>query len=352
MRPSARVATMRAMTEHPSTGAASPTSGPANADADPRAAAGLAWARAQLGRPNLRIEPLAGDASFRRYFRLRDGDAHWVLMDAPPDREDSGPFVDVARRLHAASVPAPAIEASDLSKGFLVLEDLGDTLLREVLDADTVDDWFPALFDLLATLARDVDTTGLPAYDRPRLQQEMELFTDWYLARHKGIRLDCGQLDLWEDLATRLLVSAERQPQVFVHRDFHSCNLLVREDGGLAVIDFQDAVHGPLSYDLASLLWDRYITWPRPRVEAWIESFREAAAPALDPEDWRRAVDWMGLQRNLKIVGIFARLHYRDGKDGYLEMIPQFWGYVRDTLTRYPEFAAFDALLEDLQCAP
>jgi aminoglycoside/choline kinase family phosphotransferase len=348
MRPPLAVATMRAMTENASTGAPSPTNG----QPDARAIAGLAWARTQLERPGLQLEPLAGDASFRRYFRLRDGGDEWVLMDAPPDREDSAPFVDVARRLQAASVPVPTIEAADLSLGYLLLEDLGDTLLRAVLTTDSVDEWFPALFDMLATLAQDVGTDGLPAYDRPRLRDELELFTEWYLGRHKGLLLDCGQLDLWEDLATRLMVSAERQPQVFVHRDFHSCNLLVRGNGALAVIDFQDAVRGPLSYDLASLLWDRYITWPRPRLVAWIESFRRAAAPELDPDDWLRAVDWMGLQRNLKIVGIFARLHYRDGKAGYLDMIPRFWAYVRDTLRRYPEFADFDALLEELQCAP
>jgi aminoglycoside/choline kinase family phosphotransferase len=332
---------MRAMT---TTGTAKQT--------DPRASEGLAWARRALDRPTARLQPLAGDASFRRYFRLRDGRDSWVLMDAPPEQEDSRPFLDVSRRLRDAGIHAPDIPANDLEQGFLLLEDLGDTLLREVLDADTADAWMPALFALLARLAIEVDAGGLPDYDRKRLQDELELFPEWYLGRHRGIELTCAQLDLWEDLATRLLVSAERQPRGFVHRDFHSCNLLVSDEGRLAVIDFQDAVRGPISYDLASLLWDRYITWPRARLEHWIETFRLRVAPDTDPHDWRRAVDWMGLQRNLKIVGIFARLHHRDGKAGYLELIPRFWGYVRDTLRRYPEFHAFDELLEQLQCAP
>lgn len=320
--------------------------------ADHRAWQGLAWARQALDRPGLELAPLAGDASFRRYFRVRDDDICRVLMDAPPEQEDLRPFIDVAGRLHEAGVHAPAIDASDVERGYLLLEDLGDTLLRDVLTTDSAAAWMPRLFDLLECLATGVDATGLPDYDRRRLQDELELFPEWYLGRHKGIALSGTQLDVWEDLATRLLVAAERQPRAFVHRDFHSCNLLVGDHGALALIDFQDAVRGPVSYDLASLLWDRYISWPRDQIEAWIEAFRPRVAPDWAPERWLQAVDWMGLQRNLKIVGIFARLHHRDGKTGYLELLPRFWGYVRDTLGRYPELRAFDELLEDLACAP
>lgn len=319
---------------------------------DQRAAQGLAWARQTLERPGLQLAPLAGDASFRRYFRLRDGDRCRVLMDAPPDREDLRPFIDVARRLRAAGVHAPAIDATDTEQGFLLLEDLGDTLLRDVLTRDSAAAWMPRLFDLLERLASDVNAAGLPDYDRRRLRDELELFPEWYLGRHKGLTLGGAQLDAWEELANGLLDAAERQTRVFVHRDFHSCNLLVGHDGGVAVIDFQDAVRGPVCYDLASLLWDRYIAWPRDQVEAWIEAFRERVAPERDPAAWRRDVDWIGLQRNLKIVGIFARLHHRDGKTGYLALIPRFWGYVRDVLGRYPELRPFDELLEALACAP
>ncbi|MEE4172981.1 MAG: phosphotransferase [Xanthomonadales bacterium] len=329
-----------------------PANAPAMLSEDDRASEGLDWARHALDRPALRIEPLAGDASFRRYFRLRDGREHWVLMDAPPGNEDLEPFIEVSGSLASGGIPVPAILAEDRIRGFLVLEDLGDRLLRDELSAEAPERWFPGLLDLLHRLAEDISADTLPPYDRPRLQQELELFPEWYLGRHKGIRLSCAQLDLWEDLATRLLVSAERQPRGFVHRDFHSCNLLVQPGGQLAVIDFQDAVHGPLSYDLASLLWDRYIPWPRARLEGWMEAFRARTLPEYPADQWVRAVDWMGLQRNLKILGIFARLNYRDGKAGYLELLPRFWGYVQDVLPRYPEFRDFHALLEELACAP
>ncbi len=319
---------------------------------DARATEGLTWARHALDRPSLGIEPLAGDASFRRYFRLRDGEEHWVLMDAPPAKERLEPVIDVAARLGAGAVPVPAILAEDRDRGFLVLEDLGDTLLKELLTPESAAHWFPPLLQLLHRLGEDISFDGLPAYDRIRLQEELELFPDWYLGRHKGIRLSCSQLDLWEDLATRLILSAEAQPQVFVHRDFHSCNLLVGPGDRLAVIDFQDAVRGPLSYDLASLLWDRYIPWPRTRLEGWMESFRAEVVPDRSPERWIREVDWMGVQRNLKIVGIFARLAYRDGKTAYLDLIPRFWQYLQDVLPRYPEFREFHALLEELACEP
>lgn len=341
------VDTMRAMNEPVPTAVEPP-----GAPGDPRAAAGLAWVREALARPALAIRPLAGDASFRRYFRLEDAQGTVVLMDAPRDREDSRPFVDVAGRLQAAGVHAPRIHAADLDHGYLALEDLGDTLFRELIAPDSVDRWFPPLFELLAMLALAVDAEGLPRYDRNRLMEEIELFPEWYLGRHKGLTLSCSQLDAWEHLATLLLSSAEAQRTAFVHRDFHSCNLLLTPGEDIGVIDFQDAVRGPITYDFASLAWDRYVSWPRARLESWMEEFRIRVAPDIPPREWIRQVDWMGLQRNLKIVGIFARLHHRDGKAGYLALIPRFWGYVRDVLARYEEFRAFNELLEDLRCAP
>lgn len=319
---------------------------------DERAREGLAWARTALSRPDLSLATLAGDASFRRYFRLGDAAGSVVLMDAPPDREDSRPFLDVAKRLRDAGIHAPEVLAADLDTGFLALEDLGDALFRELITPDAVDHWFPPLFDVLATLAGKVNAAGLPPYDRARLQAELDLFPDWYLGRHQGLRLEGARAETWDRLCALLLDAAEAQPQVFVHRDFHSCNLLLTPGQTVGVIDFQDAVRGPLAYDFASLVWDRYVTWPRERLEAWMEAFRERVAPDIAPTDWMRQVDWMGLQRNLKIVGIFARLHHRDGKTGYLELIPRFWNYVRDGLGRYPEFRAFDDLLEELRCAP
>ena len=201
-------------------------------------------------------------------------------------------------------------------------------------------------------MASKVDCIGLPDYNRDRLLTELELFTGWYLQQHKDIALSCEDWDVWEDLCTRLIASAQQQAQVFVHRDFHSCNLLQLENGEIGVIDFQDGVRGPISYDFISLMWDRYIPWPRSRLEGWMEEFRQLVAPTVDPEEWVRYCDWMGLQRNIKIVGIFARLHYRDNKPGYLEMIPRFWSYLMDVLPRYPETRPFHELLERLECAP
>lgn len=320
--------------------------------AHPRLAAGLNWARQALHNNELHSTPVAGDASLRSYHRLSDAKNRWILMDAPPEHEDCGPFIDIAGRLRHAGLHAPEILASNLEQGYLLLEDLGDVPLRDQLTHNTADQHMPGLLQLLAHMASDVSSAGLPAYDRGRLLDELELFPRWYLQKHKGIRLDCAGWDQWENLCTRLMASALTQPQGFVHRDFHSCNLMLLADDEIGVIDFQDAVHGPITYDFISLMWDRYIHWPRARLEDWMEQFRQQVAPHCDPQQWVRWCDWMGLQRNLKIVGIFARLYYRDGKTGYLEMIPQFYSYLRDVLPRYQELHAFDALLEDLQCAP
>lgn len=310
-----------------------------------------AWAARALGLPAVTLRPVAGDASFRRYFRLQHGGGSLILMDARPDREDSRPFVDVARRLRAAGLNAPEILRFDLEQGFGLLEDFGDTLYRQIFDAESVDALMPGLMDLLEGMAARVDCTGLPDYDAPTLQAEMDLFTDWYLARHRERPLRGSERALWVGLCDHLIASATAQPQVFVHKDFHSCNLL-RTPRGPGLIDFQDALRGPLSYDLVSLLWDRYIAWPRERLEGWMEQVRLRLGPGIEPAEWVRCCDWMGLQRNLKIVGIFARLHYRDGKRGYLEMVPRFYRYLLEVLPRYPEFRAFQGLLEGAECAP
>lgn len=310
-----------------------------------------AWAAEKLQNGALEVRPLAGDASFRRYFRVADGPRTLILMDAPPDREDSAPFLDIGQRLQRAGLRPPGVLHFDLERGFGLLEDFGDTLYRDVLDERSIDVHMPDLLDLLEGLACRVTPDGLPDYDERRLQDELDLFTDWYLARHRLHAMTDEARNAWQALCADLVASARAQPQVFVHRDFHSCNLM-HTPGGPGLIDFQDGVRGPLSYDLASLLWDRYIAWPRERLEDWMEQARGRIAPGIEPAEWVRQVDWMGLQRNLKIVGIFARLRYRDGKDGYVEMIPRFYGYLLDVLPRYPRFAAFRRFLEQAECAP
>lgn len=304
-----------------------------------------------MGLPSVDLLPVSGDASFRRYFRFNSGGQSIILMDAPPTREDSRPFVDIAQRLRAAGLRAPAVLLFDYELGFGLLEDFGDTPYREILDERSVDALFPGLFTVLEGMAADVDVAGLPDYDETLLQAELDLFTDWYLLKHRGQTLAARERALWTDVCAQLISSARRQPQVFVHKDFHSCNLM-QTPLGPGLIDFQDGVRGPVSYDLVSLLWDRYIAWPRQRLEAWMLEARPRLAPQIEPAEWVRCCDWMGLQRNLKIVGIFARLWYRDGKPGYVEMIPQFYQYLLDVLSRYAGFVGFRDLLEQSECAP
>jgi hypothetical protein len=240
----------------------------------------------------------------------------------------------------------------DLEQGFGLLEDLGDQLYSDILTPDTADGHFVELFTALKQMALAVNCQGLPEYSHGRLQTELDLFTDWYLLRHKQRPLSVQEERIWQALCKQLRHSAAAQPQVFVHRDFHGSNLLYQQGGKPGIIDFQDAVRGPISYDFASLLWDRYIAWPRPRLEKWMETYRSMLAIDIEPAAWIRWCDLMGLQRNLKIVGIFARLHHRDHKQGYVNMIPRFYRYLLDVLPLYPEFHAFRDVLEQAECAP
>lgn len=293
------------------------------------------------------LQAVAGDASFRCYYRAALADGRSVIvMDAPPDKEDSRPFIDIAGRLRAAGIHAPRVLASDLERGWILLEDLGDELFREAFERRDSDVLMARIFDVLARQAQAVASEGLPNYDAGRLQQELDLFPDWYLQRHRAQPFDARERQQWQSLCDLLLANAAEQPQVFVHRDFHSCNLMYLGDAEPGVIDFQDAVCGPISYDLMSILLDRYITWPRARLEAWMEDFRQRVAADIEPRLWQRWCDWMGLQRNLKIIGIFARLSYRDGKNGYLELVPRFAGYVSDVLNRYEPLRDYRELLE------
>ena len=324
---------------------------PATESRDRRREDAAIWAAEQLGLAQVDLQPVCGDASFRRYFRFHAGDRSVILMDAPRYRESSERFLDAGGRLRRAGLKTPDIYEFDLDLGFGLLEDFGDVLYREILTPDTVDSLFPRLFDILEVQAKRVDPTGLPEYNEERLQMELDLLPDWYLAKHKHRELNAAELAAWQDLCARLVESARAQPQVFVHRDFHSCNLL-ETGGATGIIDFQDALLGPVSYDFISLIWDRYIAWPRERLEAWMAEMHRRLELDCSPEEWVRQCDWMGLQRNIKIVGIFARLRYRDGKSGYLKMLPLFYRYLLDVLPRYPEFDDFRHILEQDECAP
>ncbi len=324
----------------------------------------LAWCETQLnlqpGQASLSLA--AGDASARRYYRLKclhnlphnfahsDEPGSWIVMDAPPDKENSQPFIEVASRLQTAEIHAPQIYAKDLAQGWLLLEDLGDELFKGVIDEEGYELCFDQAFSVLCTMIESVSAEGLPRYDRALLQKELDLFPDWFLIRHKKQPLTPEEQVLWCELCKLLIGSAQEQPQVFVHRDFHSCNLLRTVNNSPGVIDFQDAVCGPITYDLISLLWDRYITWPRTQLENWMEDLRKQVAKETDPLVWRRWCDLMGMQRNLKVVGIFARLCYRDRKSEYLDLIPRFASYVLDISARYDELQPYRPVLEKTLC--
>jgi aminoglycoside/choline kinase family phosphotransferase len=319
---------------------------------DTRLAEARAWLAALSGQAAGDWSPIAGDASFRRYFRVGCDGSSQILMDAPPELEDSAPFVDIAARLRAAGLHAPEIFEADLERGFLLLEDLGNDLFRDLLNESTVDGLFCETFDALAVMARQVSCAGLPDFDPDTLRGELDWFTRYYLERERELSWDAHQIDVWEDFCSGLVDAAGAQPQVFVHRDVHSCNLLKVAENSPGIIDFQDAVRGPITYDFVSLVWDRYFTWPRERVENWMEQFRQRAAPDIAPHTWQRWCDRVGLQRNIKIVGRFALLKHQQGKDGYVQLIPRFYRHVLDVLSLYPEFEDIARQLGDPACAP
>lgn len=290
--------------------------------------------------------PASSDASFRRYFRVDKANRSWIVMDAPPAHEDCTAFIALSAWLVEQNLPAPAVHAQDLEQGFLLLDDLGDTTLLAALSRRDPDPLYRAAIDSLVRMQIAPPPAGLPDFDAARLQTEMDLFADWYLERHCGTPLRGDRRRRWQQACDRLIERALAQPQGFVHRDYHSRNLMVGDPPG--ILDFQDAVRGPLSYDLVSLLRDCYVRWPEDRVLHWVAYYRERAASAglsLPPAaEFARDFDWMGLQRHLKAAGIFARLKHRDGKAAYLDDIPRTLGYVHAVSGQYPELAVLTEL--------
>lgn len=305
------------------------------------------------GFPDQPLTPVAADASFRQYLRVATSDHSFVVMDAPPDTEDCRPFLEVADRLEAAGLRVPRRFACNRDQGFLVLEDLGrQTALQAIADgADGAALVTEAVAILLTSQVR-VRTSGLPRYDRRLLERELALFPDWYLGRVRGSALAAGERRLWEAASARLVDNALAQRKVFVHRDFMLRNLMPTATG-LAVIDFQDALQGPISYDLAALLRDAFIEWSPDDEAAWIRRYRDGARrlglPVPPLASFRRDLDWMAAQRHLKVLGIFARLSYRDGKTGYLEEAPRFFAYLRRELAGWSEFASLRDWLADVE---
>lgn len=316
---------------------------------DARAAQLLDWASARAGFEIRGAEAILSDASFRRYFRITGPDRSRVLMDAPPEREATAAFVDISGRLRRTGLNAPEVLAEDRERGFLLLTDLGDRPWHHALNEQNADAMFCDALSALSTMQRGVDTSGLPEYDAALLLRELSLFPDWFLARHWTVEPTDSELDDWEMVCMTLIRWALDQPSVFVHRDFMPRNLMV-SDPNPGVLDFQDAVLGPISYDPVCLFRDAFLSWPPGRVEAWLEEYRKRALDdglpvPEDPQLWRRTCDLMGVQRHLKVLGIFARIRYRDGKPKYLEDAPRFFAYLKAAIDRNPELALLDRLL-------
>ena len=297
-----------------------------------------AWIRDQLRLHDYTVLPASEDASFRRYFRLRENGRSFIIMDAPPGQEDCHPFVNISQRLHAAGLNVPVVYASDLQSGFLLLSDLGNTLYLDVLDKNNVHTLYADALSALHMIQQRTTTDGLPDYDEILLMQEMHLFSDWLLTAHLGLNLDSDLYAAIEQTFRFLRDKALEQPQCFVHRDYHSRNLMVCEDLNPGIIDFQDAVIGPVTYDLVSLLRDCYIKWPKQDTDEWIRHFFTLAGPeGTDLNTFIQWFDLMGVQRQLKASGIFARLYHRDHKAGFLKDIPRTLSYILDLEDNYPQ---------------
>jgi aminoglycoside/choline kinase family phosphotransferase len=314
------------------------------------------WVTEDLGFAGSRIEPASADASFRRYFRVTRGSDSYIVMDAPPEKETLEPFVGVARSLKGMGLNVPVILARDMRQGLLLLSDLGT---RQYLDRLAARRDVDRLYgDALGALVRmqtrgEEAAQGLPSYDRVLLHREMELMPEWFLGRHLEAPLDPRARAMLDRLFEFLSQSALAQPATFVHRDYHSRNLLVTDEANPGILDFQDAVRGAVTYDAVSLLKDCYIAWPVARVHEWLLEYRHTLIGAgfglsATKEEFIRWFDLMGLQRHIKVLGIFARLFYRDGKPGYLKDLPRVLAYTREAAALYPETAEFADYLATL----
>ncbi|HWT15639.1 MAG TPA: phosphotransferase, partial [Patescibacteria group bacterium] len=293
--------------------------------------------RGVLNDNQIKIAPASSDASFRSYHRVASRDNSFIVMDAPPDKEDVAPWLDIHARLRKANVNAPELVAVERSQGFILMFDLGDQSYLSQLNDQTADTLYRDALNTLYAMQTRVDSNGLESYHYGKLVAEMELFPEWFLQRHLGLQPNCAGWDTIEHAFSVLTASALEQPQVFVHRDFHSRNLMRTTLNNPGVIDFQDAVKGPITYDLVSLLRDCYIEWPKERVLAWMQAYRERAAAANliahNELRFKRWFDLMGVQRHLKVLGIFCRLWYRDGKPQYLADLPLVLKYTLDVAT-------------------
>ena len=301
------------------------------------------------------IRPASSDASFRRYFRIDSADGSTcIAMDAPPQHEDVRPFIHVAEVFGDTGVSVPKILAQDVERGFLLLTDLGATTYLQLLNHDTAHKLYLDAIDALVLIQAQSKPAVLPEYDRALLHRELMLFPDWYVGKHLGVTLSDKQTEMLNKVFDALLANNLAQPQVYVHRDYHSRNLMVTGEGNPGILDFQDAVYGPITYDLVSLLRDAYIQWDEEMVLDWTVRYWERAKRAglpvnPDIDAFYRDFEFMGLQRHLKVLGIFARLYHRDGKDAYLKDLPLVMEYTRKAAGRYKALSPLIVLLDELE---
>lgn len=305
--------------------------------------------------PAAELTPASSDASFRRYFRWQAGARSLILMDAPPPQENCAPFVHIAALLAGAGVHVPEVLAADLEQGFLILDDLGRQTYLEVIDEANADALFAAAVEALLAQQRLPLDGDLPHYDEALLRRELQLFPEWYVRRHLNTAFTVEQQAAWQRICALLIDSALAQPKVLVHRDFMPRNLMFSTPNP-GVLDFQDAVYGPVTYDITCLFKDAFLSWPEARVQGWLRGYWERAQAAGIPvqpslEAFLRASDLMGVQRHLKVIGIFARICHRDGKPRYLGDVPRFFAYIDAVLARRPELAELGELLASLPLA-
>jgi len=312
------------------------------------------WLHDELGPGAFPLAPASSDASFRRYFRVTRGQHSHIVMDAPPDKEDCGPFMAIAAAMAGLGLNVPRILEADVKRGFLLMSDLGSVDYLQALNEQTVERLYgDAMGSLRLLQAGPTAQAGIPEYDRALLLREMALFRDWYVLRHLQISMSEAISEVLEQTFTFLAEEALGQPRVWVHRDYHSRNLMVTAVDNPGILDFQDAVIGPVTYDLVSLLRDCYVCWPQQRVMRWLRDYlaitqANGGLPGVDEQQFVRWFDLMGAQRHLKAIGIFARLNYRDAKPGYLQDIPRTLAYVLEVSARYPELNPLQRLLREL----
>ncbi len=309
------------------------------------------WLESLAANTYSNLQPASADASFRQYFRVTnlDNNKTYVVMDAPPDKEDCSAFIQITALLRNAGVNAPEIIAMNRQQGFLLLEDLGSTHYLERLNNETAASLYSDAIDSLINMQK-INAT-LPVYDKNLLQTELDLFETWYVNTHLGMQLNNEQKHLLDSSFTLLIENATQQPQVFVHRDYHSRNLMITDNNNPGVIDYQDAVIGPITYDLVSLFKDCYIEWPHDKIEYWLELYLYRLVPEnpITKQTFYRWFDLMGVQRHLKVLGIFSRLNYRDGKAQYLNDLPLTLKYITVSCEKHEELQPLKQLLKQLQ---